>query len=177
MKVNVCISCLLVTFVLLVPAAVLAQSKHLTPINYQKIAIIDGNRLEKEYVEYASAKEKMQNEFVEKKKLYDEASHELEQQTKEQFKKDSIHKLQQRQHISELAEAKRTELHNQYTADLKKRSAERMSLTKNYQEKIREAVIAVMREGAFTSVRSIKDSTGLSAINITEKVLQKLNQN
>ena len=177
MKFNVCMSCLLVTLVLLAPAAVWAQTNHLTPINYQKLAIVDADRLQKEYVEYVATKEKMRKEFTEKKNSYQEANQELEQQTKELLRKDSIHKLQQRQQISDKTEAKRMELHNQYVAGVKQRGADRMALTKKHEEKIREAILTVMREGAFTGMKSAKDSTGVSAIDITDKVLQKLNQN
>jgi hypothetical protein len=163
--------------VLVAPAASRAQTSHLTPVNYQKFAFVDVEKVRIGYIEYAAAKEKIRKEFVEKKKSYQDACSELEQQTKAQLKKDSIYKLQQRQQISDKADAKRMELHNQFMAGVKQQGTNRMALTKTYEEKIKTAVITVMREGAFTGMRSIKDSAGVAAIDITDKVLQKLNQN
>jgi outer membrane OmpH-like protein len=178
MKISVCISCLLVTLLLQAPLHGWAQEKqHLTPLNYQKIASIDADRIRKEYVAYAAAKEKMHKETVEKKKSFDEATHAIEKQTKEQLKKDSIHKLQQKQLIADKSATSRAELQNQFTAGIKQRNADRMALTKNYEDKIREAIHIIMREGAFTELKSSKDSTASTGIDITDKVLQKLNQN
>jgi Skp family chaperone for outer membrane proteins len=119
----------------------------------------------------------MYKEFVEKKRSFDEATRVVNQQMKDQLRKDSIHKLQQKQQISDKAAASSAELQNTYIAGLKQRGEDRKVLTKNYEEKIREAIQTVMRAGAFTELQSNKASTGSTAIDITDKVLQKLNQN
>jgi hypothetical protein len=178
MKISVCISCLLVTLLLQAPLHGWAQEKqHLTPVNYQKIAFVDGERLRTAYVAYAAAKEKMYKDFMEKKRSFDETIRVLDQQTKERLKKDSVHKLQQRQQISDKAIASRAELQNTYMAGLKQRGENRKALTKNYEDKIREAIQAVMRKEAFTGLQTKKESAGITAIDITDKVLEKLNQN
>ena len=143
------------------------QKEHLIPINYQKTAFIDGEKVRTEYVAYTAAKEKMYKDFVANRKSYEEATHKLDQQAKDR-----------KPQVAEKAAASRTELQNQYTAGLKQRGADRMALTKNYEQKIRLTIDSVMREGAFTGLKASKDNTtGSTGLDITDKVLQRLNQN
>jgi hypothetical protein len=154
------IPCLLLVLAAQIPLRGSAQQKeHLTPVSYQKTAFIDGERVRAEYVAYTAAKEKMDKDFMEKKKAFDESARKLDKQP------------------SAKVAASRDQLQNQYKAGLKQRGADRIALTKNYEEKIKEAILTVMREGAFTEARPAKDSTGSAGIDITDKVLQKLNQN
>lgn len=135
------------------------QKEHLTPVSYQKTAFIDGERVRAGYVAYTAAKEKMDKDYLEKKKAFDESTRKLDKQP-----------------AAKVATS-RAELQNQYRAGLKQRGTDRIALTKNYEEKIKEAILAVMREGAFTEAKPSKDNTGSAGIDITDKVLQKLNQN
>jgi hypothetical protein len=160
MRFPIFIPCLLIVLAAQIPLQGSAQQKeHLTPVSYQKTAFIDGERVRAEYVAYTAAKEKMYKDFVEKKKAFDESARKLDKQPS-----------------AKLATS-RAELQNQYTAGLKQRGAERIAVTKNYEEKIKEAILTVMREGAFTEAKPGKENTGSAGIDITDKVLQKLNQN
>lgn len=159
MRFPIFIPCLLIVLAAQIPLRALAQQKqHLTPVSYQKTAFIDGERVRAEYVAYTAAKEKMDKDFIEKKKAFDASNRKLDKQP------------------SAKAAAGKAELQNQYKAGLKQRGADRIALTKNYEEKIKEAILTVMREGAFTEARPAKDNTGSAGIDITDKVLQKLNQ-
>lgn len=159
MKFPIFISSLLIVLAAQVPLRASAQQKeHLTPINYHKTAFIDGEKVRAGYVAYTAAKEKMDKDFIDKKKAFDESNRKLDKQP------------------SAKVATSRIELQNQYKAGLKQRGADRIALTKNYEEKIKEAILTVMREGAFTEARPSKDNTGSAGIDITDKVLQKLNQ-
>lgn len=155
-----------------------AQNKpRLTPVDYQKVAFVDAARVRKEFVAYESAKEKMHQQTLEKWKAYDKATQELDKQTKEQLKKDSVQKKHQKQFIEDKASVKRSELHNQFSADMKERIAEKTALTKKYEDKIREAISTIVREGAFSELKWSKDNAVSTITDITDQVLQKLNQN
>lgn len=178
MRSPIFIPCLLIVLTAQIPLRGLAQSKaKLTPVNYQKIAFVDAARVRKEFVAYEAAKEKMHQQTLEKRKAYDKASQELEKQTKEQLKKDSAQKLYQRQLITDKASIKRNELHDEFSAGIKQRNTDRAALVKTYEDKIKAAINTIIVEGAFTELRSDKNAAGSTAIDITDKVLQKLNQN
>jgi hypothetical protein len=154
------IPCLLIVLAAQNPLKGWAQQKeHLTPVSYQKTAFIDGERVRAGYVAYTAAKEKMDKDYSEKKKAFDESTRKLDKQP-----------------AAKVATS-RAGLQNQYSAGLKQRGTDRIALTKNYEEKIKEAILTVMREGAFTEAKPSKDNTGSAGIDITDKVLQKLNQN
>jgi Skp family chaperone for outer membrane proteins len=178
MRFPIFISCLLIVLAAQIPLHGQAQNQQrLTPVNYQKLAFIDAARVRKEFVAYEKAKEKMHQQTLEKRKAYDKATEKLEKQTKDQLKKDSAHKLQQKQLITDKATAKRTELRNEFSAVVREINIERTALTKTYEDKIREAISTIMREGAFTELKWNKDSAGSTVTDITDQVLQKLNQN
>lgn len=172
------ISCLLIVFAAQMPLQGRAQNKQkLTPVDYQKVAFIDAARVRKEFVAFETAKEKMHQQTLEKRKAFETATQELDKQTKEQLKKDSDKKLNQKQQITDKASTKRSELHSQFSAGIKQRNAERAALIKTYEGKIKEAISAVFLQGAFTELRSVKEVAGSTATDITDQVLQKLNQN
>ncbi|HEX6431128.1 MAG TPA: OmpH family outer membrane protein [Niastella sp.] len=176
MRFPVFIPCLLIVLTAQIPLQGRAQNKQkLTPVDYQKVAFVDAARVRKEFITYEAAKEKMHQQTVEKSKAYEAATQELDKQTKEQLKKDSAQKLHQKQLITDKATVKRTELRNEFFAAIKKRNAERTALTKTYEDKIREAINTIVREGAFTEIKWSKDSAGPTLTDITDQVLQKLN--
>ena len=178
MRFPVFIPCLLIVLAAQIPLQGKAQSKaKLTPVNYQKVAFVDAARVRKEFVAFESAKEKMHQQTLEKRKAYDKATQELDKQTKEQLKKDSAQKKHQKQFIEDKATVKRSELHNEFSAGIKQRNADRFALIKTYEDKIKAAINTTLLEGAFTELKADKNAAGSSAIDITDKVLEKLNQN
>lgn len=178
MRFPIFIPCLLIVLAAQIPLQGRAQSKaKLTPVNYQKVAFVDAARVRKEFVAFESEKEKMQQQTLEKWKAYDKATQELDKQTKEQLKKDSAQKKHQKQFIEDKASVKRSELHKQFSVDMKERVAEKTALTKKYEDKIREVISTIVREGAFTEIKWSKDGASPNFTDITDQVLQKLNQN
>lgn len=178
MRSPIFIPCLLIVLTAQIPLRGLAQSKaKLTPVNYQKIAFVDAARVRKEFIAYEAAKEKLNQQTLEKSKAYEAATQELEKQTKAQLKKDSAQKLHQKQLITDKANIKQTGLRSAFDEAMKQRIAERTALAKNYEDKIREAISTIVRQGAFTEIKWSKDGAGPAFTDITDEVLQKLNQN
>lgn len=177
MKISGFISCMLITLALQFPLQGWAQKKQLTPIAMPtKFAFVDGLKLRKEYHAYVAAKDTVHKDAVVKRKAFEEQTHQLYQETEKQLKKDSIAGGHQRELITGNAKSKQSELENKYITESKVRTQARLALMKNYEDKIRAAIRIVMAEGAYTELRSMKDSSSLKGTNITDLVLAKLNQ-
>jgi Skp family chaperone for outer membrane proteins len=175
MKFNVCISCLIVFFVLMIPAHGWAQKKQLTPVSAPlRIAFIDPAKLRKDYRAYSAAKDSMYKSGIAQRKSFETAKHQLDEQIKKQLKKDNVEGTKQNQ-LPDNGTASRTALETKYVAEIKQRNTDRIALMKNYEDKINNAMQTVMAEGAYTDLKTLKDTTGLKGTDITDIILKKLN--
>jgi hypothetical protein len=153
------------------------QKRQLKPVDMPaKFAFVDGIRLRKEYRAYRAAKDSLFKDGMAKKKAFNEAKQQLDQETKKQLKKDSAAGGKQKALIAGNAASKQSELEYKYITEGQQRTQTRHALINNYEDKIRTAVRIVMAEGVYTELRPLKDSASVKGTNITDLILAKLNQ-
>lgn len=161
-----------IAFVFLLGASTLAPAHGWA----QQIAAIDFVKLHQQYKAYDNAKQKMHQEVVAQKKQFDDAVSKLDNDSRVQLQKDSIGGGKQRSQIVTKAHDSRALLESNYLTGIQQRTKARSALMKEYEEKIHIAIRAAIVEGGYTQVRSTKEAAGVKATDITDLVLQKLNQ-
>ena len=154
-----------------------SQKKQLTASDKViKIGLIDHSRLRKEFKAFDSARISMAKVNKSKKVSFEQALQLIEQQAKDQLKRDSLSGGKKREQVISLFDSKRSALINDYQSDQKKRIEDRIALMREYERQITVAIDKVVSEGGFTDVRPLgKDSTNSKGVNITELILKKLN--
>jgi Skp family chaperone for outer membrane proteins len=171
--------CLFCSIQFALPIQAFGQKKQLTALGpVVKIAYIDQAALRKGYKAFESAKAKIANDNIQEKNSFDQSLHVLDQQTKDLLKQDSATRGKKKDEIIRNASSKRSELTATFQTNQKNRNVERISMMKQYEQKITAAIDRVVSESGFTEVKPLEKGTVIqNGKDITTLVLQKLNQN